>query len=223
MAPSRWRYPALLACVFLLSFGLAWGIQMFRRAPDSAAVAPAGPSLELRIWRADAQFQPLLQALPLREGDEVQVRCRVPGGRGATLYLVNASGKMQSLAQFPAQAGAREIVFPQEEESKRLEGQPGTEMILVLGGTGNEPPAPGEAERLWAAGGPEREWPALPPAIAVRLRPDGVDLEGERGRDLGETNQHFDPLARVRQRLDAFRQRLLEQFPYFEGEAFAHE
>ena len=76
------------------------------------------------------------------------------GRRGATLYLVNASGKMQSLAQFPAQAGAREIVFPQEEESKRLEGQPGTEMILVLGGTGNEPPAPGEAERLWARAAP---------------------------------------------------------------------
>ncbi len=64
---------------------------------------------------------------------------------------------------------------------------------------------------------------ALPQRAVIRLTADRVDIEGERSRDLGETRDRTDPQERVRRRLDAFRKRLHDRYPYYEGVAFGHD
>jgi len=221
LAPKRWRYAAVLACLFLLSFGLAWGFLNYRRTATPAAMGPSQPSLQIRIWRPDKQFQSLIDALPVHSGDEVQIRCRVPKGQAVTLYLVNVSGKMQSLEHYPAQVDDHEIVYPEAGKTRVLQGQPGTEMIVALGGP--DRPAPEEMQQLWDGDGADERWPALPQGAVVRLSADGVDIEGERSRDLGETRDRTDPQERIRRRLDAFRKGLRGRYPYYEGVAFGHE
>ncbi len=157
LAPRRWPYPTLLASLFVLSFGLAWGLKTYRRADPPVVAATSQSSLEVRIWRPETQFQSLLQALPVHAGDEVQVRCRVPKGQGVMLYLVNASGKLQPLEHHPARDDDREIVYPEAGKTSVLQGQPGTEMILAVGRP--DGPAPEEVQRLWGDQGAAEQWP----------------------------------------------------------------
>ncbi len=221
LAPKKWRYAAMLACLFLISFGLAWGIQGHRRG-DSPAMERAGkPALEVRIWRPETQFQPLLQALPVRVGDEVQVRYRVPRGQAVTMYFVSSVGRVHLLKQYPSADDDRVIIYPEVGQTKVLEGQPGTEMILALGGSSGS--APDDMQRLWDDGTAKGTLPVLPLKTVLRLSRDRVNIEGERIRDLGETRDRADPQERVWQRLDAFRKRLYDRYPYFEGIAFGHE
>jgi eukaryotic-like serine/threonine-protein kinase len=223
LASRRWRYAALLASLFLLSFGLAWGIQTFRHRNSAIVAATKQPSLLVRIWRPDTQFQPLLQALPVRAGDELQVHCRVPKGQAVTLYLVNASGKLQTLDHYPTQNEDRDIYYPAAGKTRELKGQPGTEMIFVLGRSDGDRPGPDEVHHVWNVDMANAEWPALKPSMVVRLSKDGVELEEELSRDLGATRDRTDPRERVRQRLEAFRKRLIDRYPYYEGVAFGHE
>jgi eukaryotic-like serine/threonine-protein kinase len=222
-APRRWPFRALLASLFLLSFGLAWAIQHYRHAGQAATVATSQPSLQVRIWRPDSQFQPLLEALPVHSGDELQIQCHVPRGQTLTLCLVNASGNLQTLAHYPAQEDDRDTFYPTAGKTSELKGQPGTEMVLAIRRTDGNQPAPGEVEQLWQADAAGAAWPALKPSVVVRLRKDGVEFEGEHDRDLGATRDRTDPQERVRQRLDAFRMRLSDQYSYYEGVAFGHE
>jgi serine/threonine protein kinase len=221
LAPRRLGYPALLAAVFLLSFGLAWSIQP-RRLDEPAP--PAGidpPALQVRIWRPESEFQPLSQALPIRPSDEVQIRCRVPKGQRVAIYLVNALGKLQFVEQYPVTNTDREVIHPAEGQTRVLRGQPGTEMILALGGSGGITPE--ELHRLWASEPGEGAWPALPRNTVVHLQADRVLIEGERTRDLGEIRDRADPQERIRRRLDRLRERLQPRCSLLEGWAFAHK
>ena len=223
LASRRWRYAALLALLFLLSFGLAWGLQTYRHQNSAVVAATKQPSLLIRIWRPETQFQPLIQALPVRSGDELQVHCRVPKGQEVTLYLVNASGKLQTLDHYPAQNDDRDIYYPTAGKTRELKGQPGTEMIFVLGRSDGDRPGPDEVHFLWDGDLANAEWPALKPSTVVRLGKDGVEFEGEHSRDLGETRDRTDPQERIRQRLEAFRKRLIDRYLFCEGVAFGHE
>ena len=223
VAPRRRPFPALLASLFLLSFGLAWGIQHFRHAGQAAVPAASQASLQVRIWRKETQFRPLLRALPVRSGDEVQIQCHVPKGQAVTLYLVNALSKLQTLAHYPAEDDDRDTFYPTAGKTSELKGQPGTEMIFAIGRSDGNQPGSGEVEKLWGADAASAVWPALKPSVVVCLRKDGVEFEGEHDRDLGATNDRTDAQEQVRQRLETFRKRLVNQYPYYEGVAFGHE
>jgi serine/threonine protein kinase len=86
LAPRRWRYLAILATLFLLSFGLMWVMSVGRPAQKA--------SLHVRVWRRDTQYQTLLQALPVRTGDELQVRFRAPTGLHLALFSINGRGRL---------------------------------------------------------------------------------------------------------------------------------
>jgi len=221
IAPRRRLHPALLASLFLLSFGLAWGIQTFRHRATQTADLRAQRALDIRIWRPEAPFQPLLQSLPVKAGDEIQIRCRLKSAQEMSIYLVNPLGRMQLLKRFPATAEDREVTYPDLEKSQELKGPAGTELILVLGGP--ELPEPEEVQRLWDAEGANRPMPSLPATTVARLTANGVAFEGERTRDLGEIRDRSDPQERMRRRLDEFRNRLGQKCAVIEGVAFAHE
>jgi hypothetical protein len=147
----------------------------------------------------------------------------VPKGQGVTLYLVNALGKLQTLNYYPAQNDDRDIFYPTAGKTRELKGQPGTEIILVLGGSDGDRPGPDEVHYRWDADAANAAWPASKPGTVVRLRQDGVEFEREHSRDLGETTDRTDPLEQVRQRLEAFRKRLFDRYPYDESVAFGHD
>jgi eukaryotic-like serine/threonine-protein kinase len=223
VAPRRWPFRALLGSLFLLSFGLAWGIQHYRHAGPVASAADSQPSFQLRIWRRGSEFQPLIQALPIRPGDAVQIQCRVPKGQAVTLYLVNGAGKLQTVAHYPAEEIDHDIFYPAAGKGSDLKGPPGTEMIFAIGRSDGAQPGPDELEKLWNADAANAPWPALKPTAVVRLRKEGVALDSERNRDLGVATDHTDAQEQVRQRLEAFRMRLVDRYPYYEGVAFGHE
>jgi hypothetical protein len=214
LAPGRWRHVAILVSIFLLAFGLAWGLQGYRRVETRAGQ----PALEVRVWRTETQFQPLLQALPVRAGDEVQVRCRVPEGQAVTMCFVNTLGRVRLLKHYAAGETDREVTYPEVGQTPVLEGQPGTEMILAWGGS-----APEDVQRSWDAVTAGDSWPRLPPRTVVRLTADRVDVAGDRDRDLGETRDRADSQEITRSRLDDLRKRLARQGVFFEGLAFAQE
>ena len=118
LAPKKWLYAAMLACLFLLAVGLPWGIQRYRRGETPVVERSAKPALEVRIWRLETQFQPILKALPVRVGDHVQVHFRVPKGQAVTLCFVNTSGRLRALKQYPATDDDREITYPEVEQAK---------------------------------------------------------------------------------------------------------
>jgi hypothetical protein len=112
----------------------------------------------------------------------------------------------------------REITYPEVGQTRVLEGQPGTEMILAWGGSVAD-----DVQRSWddaTAGDP---WPMLPSRTVVRLTADRVDVEGDRDRDLGDTRARADPQEKIRKQLDDLRKRLARQCVFFEGLAFAQE
>lgn len=137
------------------------------------------------------------------------------------MYFVSSVGRVHLLKQYPSADDDRVIIYPEVGQTKVLEGQPGTEMILALGGSSGS--APDDMQRLWDDGTAKGTLPVLPLKTVLRLSRDRVDIEGERIRDLGETRDCADPQERVWQRLDAFRKRLYDRYPYFEGIAFGHE
>jgi hypothetical protein len=77
--------------------------------------------------------------------------------------------------------------------------------------------------RLWEGEPAEIHWPALPQGTVVHLRADGVEIEGDRSRDLGEIRDRSDPREQISQRLERLRERLRRTSTFFEGLAFAHD
>ena len=221
LVPRRLGYWAMLAAVFVLAFGLAWGIRPRRPAETASPSVTVQPALQIRIWRPETEFQPLLKALPIRSGDEVQVRCRVPKGQAVTMYLVNTMGRLRELKQYPTADDDREITYPEVGKTQLLEGQPGTEMILALGGSGGD--VSDEVQRSWNSEAGDAPWPGLPPGTTVRLSADRVEFEGDRNRELTEIRDRTNPGERVWQRLDALRKRLHDQYLFVEGVAFGRE
>jgi hypothetical protein len=118
-------------------------------------------------------------------------------------------------------AEEREIIYPDVEKAQVLGGEPGTEMILVLGGSGAD--VLEQVQRRWDGGVGEAPWPGLPPGTVIHLTADRVAFEGDRARDLGEIRDRPDPQERICSRLEEFRKRLREKWAFFEGLAFGHE
>ena len=156
------------------------------------------------VWRKDFSYLPVIQALPIQAGDELQIRTRVPKGTFMTLYLINGRGQLSPLVQYAPSDAEREEVYPAEGRTSRLEGPPGTESVLAVGRRGGSV-SDAEVLRLWEMGG---DWPPLPVATVVLVEPDRVKLGGDILRDLGETRDRPEPAEQVRRRLEGLRSRL---------------
>jgi hypothetical protein len=71
-------------------------------APWKKLAAPTAPALALsvRVWRPETRHAPLREALPVRTGDELQVRFRVPAGLHVGLFSVHGLGQLVLLQQY---------------------------------------------------------------------------------------------------------------------------
>ena len=215
LAPRRWRYRAILASCFLLAASVPLVLTHIQKPPPK----PAEPELQVRIWRPSTKYQTLLQALPVHTGDELQVRFQAPPGLHLALFSINGQGRLSLLQQYPPQETAAELVYPGPDQTRSLKPPEGTETLLLCG----RPESPLSEAELQAAWGESGVWPVLDtPRRLLRLKRDDVREEGERSRDLGATNTR--PRSdTVAGRLDIFRERLKQRFPFFEGLAFTHQ
>src|SRR5205823_4333292 len=141
--------------------------------------------------------------LPVRNGDELQVRFRVPPGLHVGLFSVNGRGRLSLLEQYPPQKRAAELVYPGPDKTRSLGPPDGTEVLLVCGRPAG---AVSEAE-LQAVWKEAEAWPALArPRHLLRLQPSQVQEEGEHLRDLvGEVRDRLDSDV-VARRLDRLRE-----------------
>jgi hypothetical protein len=215
----RWRRVVTVAALFLAAVAGGWLLGRTGRHEPSSEVEASRLALDVQVWRPETKYSPLRAALPVRTGDELQVRFRVPAGLHVSLFSVNGRGRLSLLQQYPPQGTATTLVYPGANQTRSLEAPAGTEVLLVCGrreGAMSE----AELQAVWDGTAP---WPLLgPPRRLLRLGPDHVKEEGEQSRDFGATRNRLEPDPVVRQ-LDRFRDRLRPMCVFFEGLAFAHE
>jgi len=215
LAPRRWPHRAILAGCFLLAASVPLVLTHIQKPPPK----PAEPQLQVQVWRPETRYQSLLQALPVRTGDELQVRFQAPRRLHLALFSINGQGRLSLLQQYPPQETATELVYPGPDQTRSLRPPEGTETLLLCGRS-KSPLSEAELQAAWGESG---AWPVLDtPRRLLRLKRDDVQEEGERSRDYGATNTR--PRSdTVAGRLDVFRERLKHRFPFFEGLAFAHQ
>jgi hypothetical protein len=219
---TRWRRAAGLAALFVALFLTAgvvgWRLGRPARPGSRVAVLSGPPALSVRVWRPETRYEPLNEALPVRTGDELQVRFRVPAGLHVGLFSVNGGGRLVLLQQYPPRETPAEWVYPAAEQTIDLKPPAGTELLLVCGHP-DGPVSEAEVRDAWGDGGP---WPALAPRRLLRLQASTVKDEGEMPRDFGARQDRPESDAVVR-RLDGLRERLAPKYCFFEGLAFHHE
>jgi tRNA A-37 threonylcarbamoyl transferase component Bud32 len=188
-----------------------------RGAGPGQGVVPADQpfSLSVRIWREEEGPFDLLNAVPLRTGDEVVIRAEVPPGLHAALLLLSSEGKLEPLLQRgPGEA----LRFPvQKGKTVPVKGRTGTE-VLLLCARASGPATVDEIRKLWGAAGP---WPVLPKPAVVRM--DRAKVYPPTVRGFGAPKDRRDPVEEVEQRLEELRVRLRERFAYVNAVAFLHE
>jgi eukaryotic-like serine/threonine-protein kinase len=221
IAPRRWVYPALLALLFLLAFGAGLAIQHYLRPAMTDGEQTGRPRLEVRIWRPGTDFLPLLQALPVKSGDEMQVRFRAAKGNGVSIFFLNPSGRLQLLKQFPAAEIDGDVAYPETGKAQELRGPAGTEMVVAI--AGSDVVTVGELQRLWDSSAEAGPLPLLSGASIARLTTVAVDFQGERSRDVGEIHDRSDPQEKIRRRLDELRKKLKTRASVFEGVVFSRQ
>ncbi len=225
------RRPVLLAAALaavLLGVGLL--VFLFTRTSDNvpspgggpavgpgrSAVVPADSafSLSVRFWREDGGPFDLLQAAPLRTGDDVIIRGKIPAGLHGSLFLLDGAGKLEHLLDRPA----GEFRFPaQENSSVPVRGPAGTECLLLCA-RASGPATVGELQPLCGKAGP---WPALPKPVVLRMDRQKVYPPNVRG--FGAPKARVDPVAEVERRLEDLRVRLGERFAYVNALAYWHD
>jgi eukaryotic-like serine/threonine-protein kinase len=215
LAPRRWSYRAILAGCFLLAVSVPLALTHIQKPPPKLSE----PELQVQVWRPDTKYQSLLQALPVHTGDELQVRFHAPRGLHLALFSINGQGRLSLLQQYPPQETAAVLVYPGPDQTRSLQTPEGTETLLLCGRS-ESPLSEAELQAAWGESG---VWPVLDsPRRLLRVQRNEVREEGERSRDFGATNTR--PRSdTVAGRLDEFRERLMQRFPFFEGLAFAHQ
>ncbi len=220
-APPKNRLALLAACAAAAAVAacLAWS---FLGGTPALPPAPGVQSL-VRLHQRTEQGKTLSYKTPptpdyLLGGDLVDVRFEVPPGSEAALYWLGSEGRL--LRRDPVASGEGKLGlllrYPAEKLA-RVQGPPGTELVLALASRKGRPlPPSGEVERLLAGQGP------LPP-----LRPDDPKLllwRGgvEEGADRGIDEEVSTPMTQVRSRLETLRKELLGRCDWFWAVALPH-
>ncbi|MBA4192250.1 MAG: hypothetical protein C0467_30135 [Planctomycetaceae bacterium] len=194
--------------------GRALSVRWF--APAPAPTAPA--DFVVLVRRPGFDPKPLSEVVPLRNGDSLQVRFRVPPAVHAGLVYVNGSGRLALLQSYPPQEVAHEAIWPGPGQARELTPPAGTEFLFACGRT-DRPPTLAELQAAWDT---DTAWPSMEPAGRfIRVQPEGVTVEGANPRDFGATVE-FPGSDQVKRRLESLREKL-SGFALLEGVAFRHQ
>jgi hypothetical protein len=153
---------------------LAWVLLGRQRDRGSAGVTQ--PRLQVRVWRGKQEY-PLVDAVPLHTGDQLQVNAEVPDNRQPALFWFDTEGRLHPLTLKLVRAGSQVFFcYPAQKKSVELAGPPGTEVLLLCARL-SRPVALDEIEDLFSA---RRCWPELPSSSLLHLDQNEVRLRGDR-------------------------------------------
>lgn len=205
------RRLAIASLLLLLLMGLfAWWWSPWK----SPAAAGAEAALEVQVWRGQHSYH-LLDALPLRSGDELQVLGRVPPGLEPVLFWFDTEGHLQELPLQTSTTGdGTRFRYPTEKKAVELEGRPGTEVLLVCARRSGRVDAE-EIRKLFD----NRVWPQLPIHALVVLDRRQVRLLGTRGP--GQLTDR--PNSGIVEQAESLRSQLAERMDVVVGVAFPHQ
>lgn len=206
--PRRRLGVALLVLLLMIgAFVWWWG-------PSFSPVAAGGDAaLEVQVWRGE-QSMHLLDALPLHSGDELQVLGRIPRGFEPVLFWFDTEGHLQELElQTTSSGNGTSFRYPPRGLATKLEGQPGTEVLLVCARRSGRVDAE-EIRRLFA----DRTWPLLPIHNLLVLDRRQVRMLGTRGP--GQLTDR--PNTGIIEQAESLRSRLAERMDVIAGVAFPH-
>jgi serine/threonine protein kinase len=177
--------------------------------------APKGPQYLVQVFRADQVFD-LKDAVPLRTGDRLTLRCEVPRGLHPSIFWFDTEGKLTELAPVAVNPTESEdqVLYPAQGVVP-LTGPPGTELILICARRSG-PVGRAEVETLFADG---RPLPPLPRSAVVRWDRDALHLEFVRGVGTPESN----PIRDLHERLEVIRRETRNRFEFIAGVAFSHQ
>jgi predicted Ser/Thr protein kinase len=195
---------------------------IFKHSPELAVRFPAPVGSEQALVHILGRDRPydVQEALPLRNGDQLWISCKIPHGAHPSVFWLDTEGALTELRpevvaeetvdslRYPP-AGAKDVV--------RLQGPPGTEFVLVCAGR-DKPVAREEIETLLGAG---RVLPGLPEKVILRLSSDGVEAEGLSGLRSISAPVQSDleaPLSPLR----LIQRKLRSETSFLAGVAFPH-
>jgi serine/threonine protein kinase len=222
--PHRTGQRRLMVLVSLVAVGLlVFGL--IRTGIFSPAPAPPLVSNEQKISPGFLQvdvlapngYRPLVQMVPLQTGDQLRVKVRCPDQMHMSLFLFSSEGELRLLAQQKPGAGEYLEYPTRPDQAVRLQGPPGTELLLACGRK-EGPITLAEIAPLFSAG---KELARLPVSTVLRLQADKI-VRVDKSRDLGPPKTVPHPQAEVWGRLEELRKGL-ERFDCVEGLAFSHE
>lgn len=183
----------------------------FRPAP-----VPLNPRLDIRVLRDQQVFVDLLEAVPLRAGDKLQVIGRLDRPAYACLFWQDQDGEIHVVADSQRER-VRQIAFPQQTDSwVALEGKPGTEMIGLATGD-----APLEIGTAFAAKMKSRgPLPDFVEPAALWLTPERNTLQVHVNRGPGKIDHQES--KNLEYRFDQLRQLLHQELTDFRAVAIPH-
>jgi eukaryotic-like serine/threonine-protein kinase len=216
----RWPVAVVLTSLFLAAVAGGWLIGQTGRNQPVSEIKKSQPALIVRVWRPGTEYLRLDEALPVKSGDQLQARLRVPSGLHVSLFSIDGRGHLSLLQHYQPSEGPTELIYPGAEQTQKLGPPAGTEALLLCGRDGT----PISLEEFQAAWDGTKAWPALdPPRRLLRILPDRVLEEGERPRGLYGPAQDHPESDVLHAQLDKLRERLRETCPLLEGLAFRHE
>lgn len=203
---------AALAILWLLG-GALWG----EKPKASSSPAITSPDFSVTV-RNKGNTQELLGPTALeaavRNGQRLQISGHVPPGYQVALFLFTADGKLQPLADPDVQKsdGSWEITYPKTGQDLIVEGQPGTD-VLVICGSQSELATRKIASHFEGAS----PWPDLPSFSSVQFDSERSWITGSRSYLTRSA-----PEKPALDRAESLRQSLANEFEYIRGVAFPH-
>jgi hypothetical protein len=204
----RSAWPWIAAALLFSAIPIAW---MFRPAEP-----PLNCTLSIRVLRGDQVFVDLVDAIPLRSGDQLQLTGKFDRPVHSALYWIDEKGNADLLAS-SGDEREKVITYPEGKDTwVTLEGNVGTEMVILV--TADEPLS--DVAKSISEIKTKGALPSSENDATVWISARETRIESERTRSLGSIkSQSLDDLH---YRIDQLRVSLLREFSDFHGVAFPH-
>jgi tRNA A-37 threonylcarbamoyl transferase component Bud32 len=178
-------------------------------AAPEFSVKVRGPGFSHELLGPAPLEQPALKA-----GQRLRISGKVPPGYHVALFLFTADGKVQRLSEMDVRKspGVWEIVVPPEGQELVVQGQPGTDVLLICGSRHEI-----SESQMASLKGTALPWPELPTFSSVQFDAERSWITGSRSF-LTRTAPEKPALDRA----ESLRPSLAEEFDNVRGVALPH-
>lgn len=221
----RWmvRRPAIAGLIGIATLAVAlFGMLVWSHIGDKNRGQNRTSRLRVNVQH-DGGISSLANAIPLLNGDAIQITWTTPKKYESVLFWFDTEGKLHELPN-PSSADSSEIttqIWPNENELRQISGLPGTEFVFVCARQGAKPTL-AELESLLEDESPLPQMQGQAILQVSRTEIDVLDssLQNATRGPTGENVPFID--NGVRERLKRIQQKLADEFELVKGMAFPH-